>query len=499
MRKRAILSLITLLCFHLIVLPPTSRAYRSPQIRDEKFTQILRLAQIKLDGLHASLQFPGATVGFVLPDGRAGSVSTGVVDRESKIPLKPSDQILAGSIGKTFVAAETVLLVQEKKLSLDEKIARWIGNERWFGQLPNANEITLRMLLNHSSGIPNHAESKSFFTAATKNAETDIKYEDLLDYVLNKKPLFAAGQGFSYSDTNYILVGLIIEKVTGNTLYDEITRRFLVPLGLRHTIPSNNRSLLLGVNGYYEDKAMIKKGKFYINPQWEWAGGGFASTAEDLARWAKALYGGEVLTRERLDEMLNSTSIGDGASYGLGVEIITTKFGKAYGHDGEFPGYRSNMRYFPRYDIAVAAQVNGDEMSGANRFIATAVEDFAQLAIGELFAEQLSAPEKLRIQQTAEAWLHVVDQAKFADSWDGISAELQAKYPRNQWPAVIRSFRQKAGNFRARKFKSVFSSEEGTVAVEFESAFAKLPTGIETLIMKRGPDGRWRIASYSLR
>src|SRR6185295_5455483 len=106
--------------------------------------------------------------------------------------------------------------------------------------------------------------------------------------------------------------------------------------------------------GYVEQKPVIVDGKFTFNPQWEWAGGGFASTGEDLARWASALYGGDVLTAKSLEEMFSSTSSGEGTTYGLGAMVTRSKWGKAYGHDGEFPGYLSDMRYYPKYKIAVA-------------------------------------------------------------------------------------------------------------------------------------------------
>lgn len=498
-KKNTILKFIFLFFLNCVFLFQTSHAFQIKETDDEKFSRMLQKAQSKLDELHTLLKFPGAAVGFVLPDGRSGAVSTGVADLETNTPLKPSDRMLAGSIGKTFVAAETLFLVQAGKLNLDEKIERWLGNEKWFAHLPNAKDITLRMLLNHSSGIPNHVEEKNFFNEATKNSETDIKYEDLLVYVLDKKPLFAAGKGYYYADTNYILVGLIVEKVTGKTLYDEITRRFLKPLNLNQTIPSNNRALLQVVNGYFQNKPIIVKGKFYINPQWEWAGGGFASTAEDLARWAKALYSGDVLEKKYLDEMLNSTTVGEGAAYGLGVETVQTKFGKAYGHDGEFPGYLSDMRYFPQYKIAVAAQVNADETPGANKFAQTAVEDFAQIVVGELFGEKISEAQKIQLQKIVEDWLKLVDAGKIAESWEEISAELKAKYTKEKWQLALQPLIKKVGSVKSRKFKSVVFTSGETVAVDFESSFTKLPTAFETIILKLEKDDKWRIASYSIK
>ncbi|MBX7170649.1 MAG: serine hydrolase [Pyrinomonadaceae bacterium] len=476
----------------------STQTFAFQTVSDEKFAQIVQKFQAKLDELHDKLKFPGATAGFVLPDGRFASVASGVADLQTKVPLKPTDKILAGSIGKTFVAAETLLLVQEGNLSLDEKIEKYLGNEKWFDQLPNAKDITLRMLLNHSGGIPNHVEDKSFLKDEFKNAAKDIKYEDLLVYILNKKTLFVAGKGYYYTDTAYILIGLIVEKVTGKTLYDEITRRFLNPLKLSRTIPSNDAALLLAVNGYFQKQPIINKGKFMMNPQSEWAGGGFASTSEDLARWAQALYTDEVLPKNLLDEMLNSTTVGEGKNYGLGVEILRTKFGTAYGHDGEFPGFLSEMRYFPNYKFAVAVQVNSDESRDAAGFIETAPDDFAQIIITELFPDKVSDSEKLKFQKIAEDWLNLIDTGKFEESWEFISDELKAKYTKEKWRDALKPIGDKGGKFKSRKLKTITFPDSQTVFVDFESSFTKFPKGIETVILKL-ENGKWNVSSYSIK
>jgi D-alanyl-D-alanine carboxypeptidase len=497
-KKSAGLRLLFLTFVNCVLLTQATLAFQIQKTSDEKFAQILAKVQARLDELHNSLKIPGASVGFVLPDGRASSASTGFSDLETKTPLKTSDRLPAGSIGKTFVAAETLLLVQQGKLNLDEKIERWLGGESWFARLPNAKDITLRMLLNHSSGIPNHVDDKDFQKALFKNSARDIRYEELIAYVLNKKPLFTAGKDYHYADTNYILIGLIVEKATGKSLYEEITENFLKPLKLDHTIPSNALILPQTANGYFQNKRVIVNGKFLFNPQWEWAGGGFASTSEDLARWARALYEGEVLQAKYTDEMLNGTSVGEGVNYGLGVEIKQGKFGKSYGHDGEFPGYLSDMRYFPNYKIAVAVQVNADETPEANRFAATAVDDFAQIIIGELSGEKLTEAEKLQFQKTAENWLKLIHTGKFSESWEVISAQLKAKYAKENWGAALQPLLKKAGAFKSRKLKSVIYSDSETVAVDFESSFAKVPQASETVILKLEKDGVWRVASYTI-
>src|SRR6185503_18786818 len=132
---------------------------------DAQLDRIRDGIQRRMDQLHASYGFPGATAGFVLPDGRSGATSIGVSDLKSKRPMAPDDLLLAGSIGKTFVAAVMIQLAQEGKVNLDDKIERWFKTDPWFARLPNAKDITIRMLLQHTSGISNHVESESFFKA----------------------------------------------------------------------------------------------------------------------------------------------------------------------------------------------------------------------------------------------------------------------------------------------------------------------------------------------
>jgi D-alanyl-D-alanine carboxypeptidase len=129
---------------------------------DERLARTIRAVQSKLDEARAASKFPGATAAFVLPDGRFASASTGLADLGASKLLAPTDRMPAGSVGKTFVAAVTLLLVEEGKLRLDDKLELLLGGEKWFARLPNAKELTLRVLLNHSSGIPNHVEDSGF-------------------------------------------------------------------------------------------------------------------------------------------------------------------------------------------------------------------------------------------------------------------------------------------------------------------------------------------------
>lgn len=375
--------------------------YESTRKADKELDALRQRVRSKVDELRASAGLPGITVGFVLADGRTVSVSSGLADVEDKTPLAPDDLMLAGSIGKTYFAAVTLQLVHEGKLKLDEKIEHWLGREPWFARLPNAKEITLRMLMNHTSGIPEHVLDRNFAAAMKADPDRVWKPEELVAYILDAKPLFPAGQGWSYADTNYIVVGIIVEKVTGKSFYGEVEKRILKPLALDHTRPSVSRIIPGLVTGYSRPDSpfgfagrTIIDGKFVINPQMEWTGGGFVSTAGDLARWAKALYEGKVLKKEALDEMLTPVEAqggrggGSGNKYGLAVQIRQSAWGTSYGHGGWFPGYLSEMEYFPEHKVAIAVQVNTDAL---NKSLRAFIADVARIVIGEAASKRATS------------------------------------------------------------------------------------------------------------
>jgi D-alanyl-D-alanine carboxypeptidase len=356
------------------------------------FTEIRKRIQVKLIELRDAGGFPGVNVGIATTPRYSMSVSVGYSDLESQKALKPPDRMLAGSIGKTYVSAVTLQLVEEGRLSLDDRIEKWLGRESWFDRLPNARAITLRMLMNHTSGIPEHVLHKDFTKALKEQPDKVWKPEELVAFILDREPLFEAGKGWSYADTNYILVGMIFERASGQTVYGEVARRILKPLKLKETLPSDSRVIPGLITGYvspnspfgFEGRTIIG-GKFVVNPQMEWCGGGFASTAEDLARWAKALYEGRIFRQTTFDQLLDAVpaQTGKGDKYGLGVQVRETDWGVSYGHGGWFPGYLSEVEYFPKHRIAIAVQFNTDNFQQLKRRPHLYVLEMARIVFGE--------------------------------------------------------------------------------------------------------------------
>lgn len=331
--------------------------------------------EAELNALHEKYQFPGATAAFVLPDGTVEVVAVGLADVERKVAMKPNSRMLAASIGKTFVGAMVVALAKEKHLDLDAPVSKWLGNRPWFSKLPNHEMITLRHLLTHTSGLANHVEKNEFakaFQASLSEPEAPLSPETCIEFILDEPALFQPGKGWHYSDTGYLLVGLIIEEATGRAYYDELKHRFLIPLKLKQTVPSDRPALPGLAAGYMASdnalglppKTTGHKGNMVWNPGLEWTGGGLSSNPKDLVVWAKAVYEGKAIEGDYVETILDSVPVSKDAPavrYGLGVAIHEDgPRGPTYGHGGWIPGYSSSLRYYGNHGVAIAFQINTD-------------------------------------------------------------------------------------------------------------------------------------------
>ena len=359
--------------------------------------------QQALDSLHDRHGFPGATAAYAWADGRSGVAATGLADVEAGTPMTPETRMLAASIGKTFVAATAVALAEEGVLDLDAPIGRWLGDRPWFDRLPHHRRITLRHLLTHRSGLPDHVHTEAFAAAVSRRWKADgnpFPPDSLVAFVTGQPAVFAPGEGWAYSDTGYILVGLILEAATGRSYDDLVEERFLAPLRLTHTQPSNQRHLPGIATGYTADnpfgwptRSVTGGDTLAWHPGIEWTGGGLVSTSGDLARWGAALFGGRALPDDALTRMLTATPIDPDASevrYGMGVAIRRDgAVGPIYGHGGWIPGYTSSLRYYADHGVAIAFQINTDiGLTDDTPSVVAAVE--ARLAETVLESEQRS-------------------------------------------------------------------------------------------------------------
>ncbi len=337
--------------------------------------------QARLDSIHVEHGFPGATLGVVLADGTSFGLAVGLAD-SAGVAMRPDHRQLSGSIGKTFAAAVALDLVSEHIFGLNDPVEKWLGSNDWYERLPNASDITVRMLMNHTAGIPDNVADSEFLSDIFLTPDRVWEPWEMVSYIFDEEPLFPAGTDFRYTDTDYILLGMVIEAATGTPFYQELQERVVDRFSL-DVVPSDNRRIERLANGYPGSSieaalrgygtdwsgtpsteagaatTVLVDGVFVINPQFEWTGGGLAVTAESLARWAKLLYEGRYLSESMVATMLGGTSGLGERVYGLGVSIWPdTPLGLAYGHGGFMTGFRSQMMYFAEHKIAVAMQAN---------------------------------------------------------------------------------------------------------------------------------------------
>ena len=342
--------------------------------------------QTKLDSLRLAGNFPGLSVSMILKDAEPFSITSGLSNVEKQIPLRPSHMMMQGSVGKTYVATIANQLIKDGKLNLEEKVSTYLGHFDWYKRIPNAADITVRQLMNHTSGVMRYEFKPDFLNDLTANPTKYWKPEELLKYVLDEKASFAAGEGWEYSDTNYILLGMIIENLTGKKYYELLFENILTTFKLVNTKPTD-KIILPGISQGYagkenefgkKDKVINEDGSFIINPQFEWTGGGIYSTTEDLAKWGRILYSGKRFDTTLMLKDAVPAKLGRDTKYGLGVIIRPTSLGISYGHSGFFPGYLTELFYFPGTQLCIAAQCNSSDFKSLKMGLTRVVIEMAK-------------------------------------------------------------------------------------------------------------------------
>lgn len=312
-----------------------------------------------LDDTLPTTKAPGAVLSVSTPDCGLWAGATGT--STPKEAMKPTDLVRIGSVTKTFVATVVLELVGEGKLALDDSL------EQHHPGFPGGAGITLRQVLNHTSGIFNYTDDKAWEAAVSKDPKRSWEPQELVDVAAANPPYAEPGKVWHYSNTNYILLGMIVEEVTQSTIAVEIRKRLLDPQKLGHTTFDGAEPLAGALAHGYGPSPAKADVTTAFDPSWAWSAGAMVSSASDLAAWAKALYGGGVLSKELFGDMTDAAvpTQQSGVSYGLGVFELgaSVAYDNAYGHGGDIPGFHTQMWYLPKEQLALAATVNSDDGS----------------------------------------------------------------------------------------------------------------------------------------
>lgn len=341
-----------------------------------KNPQEKRQAQIMqvMDSLVNVNDIPGLNFSIIYANGQKENYSSGYANIEKKTPLNHGYSLFSGSIGKTYAVAILMQLVDDGSLKLTDKYIDHFRDVDLLTELPNMNDITIEMLLQHTSGLPRYVMKPSVWDTLAANPDKIWTYKDRLSFVFGDDAVHEAGKGWHYSDTNYILLGMLIEKITRNQYYDMVMAKILIPYRLVSTYPAVKRNIPHLPVGYSRLPEMFNmpnkvviEGKYVFNPQMEWTGGGFASSTSDLARWASIYFQGKLFSDSLLAKITTpnpqAEKLEENLAYGMGSFIFQTNHGIAYGHTGFVPGFVSIFTYFPEQGVAVALQANCDYAS----------------------------------------------------------------------------------------------------------------------------------------
>lgn len=294
--------------------------------------------------------------------------ASGMADLFSQTVLKPCNITRAGSVVKTFTAVTILKLRDEGKLNLDDKISAYL-DQSILEKIENTNEATIRQLLNHSSGIYNYIQNLRFQTASLNDLIREWHAEDLLKYAHNQTAYFKPGEDVRYSNTNYILLGLIIESIENKPFYEVFKEKIFNPLNLSATcfaaenpVPQN---IIRGYIDLYSN-LQLTEATYYSGWDYYTADGGLITNTYELTVFFKSLIEGQLISQQSLLEMLEfrSPNTPDPAffpiSYGLGIFKMETPYGNAYFHSGDAIGYYANMIYFPDAGIYITYAVNSN-------------------------------------------------------------------------------------------------------------------------------------------
>lgn len=302
--------------------------------------------QEQLNGLVRVWKFPAALAAVV--DGKTQrSFTAGRSQLGGQQPPPRDGRVRAGSNTKTFVAAVVLQLVAEGKVRLDAPIENYLP-DLVRGKGIDGRKITVRQLLQHTSGLPNYTAHMDL-TEFDKIRNRYYQPRDLLDIALAHPASFPPGTKWEYSNTNYVLAGLLIERVTGRPVAEQVTDRVIKPLNLRDTYwPAVGDKTIKGrhPHGYTRpdgsDKRIVNVTE--LDPSWGWAAGQLISTPSDLNRFFSALLDGRLLPAAELAEMKKTVpaEMWPGGRYGLGLVSTPLSCGGIYwGHGGDIPGYET--------------------------------------------------------------------------------------------------------------------------------------------------------------
>ncbi|MEU6928827.1 serine hydrolase domain-containing protein [Streptomyces sp. NPDC046385] len=300
---------------------------------------------------------PGVVAGVWMPGKGSYVRATGVADKATGRPMFVDTYARIGSETKTFTVTALLELVDEGRVGLDDPIAKYVHG------VPDGRRITLRQLAEMRSGLFPYTADKTFVHELLSDPERQWTPHEVLKYGFTHKNTFKPGAKFEYSNTNLVLLGLVVEKVSGHRLADFIHHRVLRPSHLKDTLfPYGAEFPEPHAHGYTDQTLSGKvEDSTDWNPSWGWAAGAMISNLHDLRRWAEIVATGRLLSPETQAQRLKTLPTGfPGTNYGLGI-LDTNGW---IGHNGSLPGYETVTVYLPEKKATLVLIINTDSLVG---------------------------------------------------------------------------------------------------------------------------------------
>jgi D-alanyl-D-alanine carboxypeptidase len=325
--------------------------------------------QKTVESLQSGKSFPGLSVAIAFPDGQVWTGQAGKAVLATRTPVTADTLFSFGSISKTFVAALVGRLAQQGTIGLDDPLAKYVPT------FYLADKITVRMLLNHTSGIMELFDVRGMGAAILADPTRAWTADEVLARVGRNRYAFAPGKGYKYSNTDYVLLGKVVEQATGKTVASLVRSEFLEPLGLDSTyLQTEETAADLGItapeaHGYMTPASKPRDNSagtmlpFTSEATVVGPAGAYVSTPSDLARWGSALYAGQVLDQATLASMVDISQTSGYRPkwvYGLGFEEVTISGLTAWGHRGHLDGFWSSMEYLPAYGVTIVVAANAE-------------------------------------------------------------------------------------------------------------------------------------------
>ncbi|MEV0113525.1 serine hydrolase domain-containing protein [Streptomyces sp. NPDC050844] len=304
-------------------------------------------------GVRKEAGIPGVAVGLWMPGKGCYVRATGVADKHTRQPMSTDFYSRIGSETKTFTVTALLELVDDGKIGLDDPIARYVHG------VPNGHRITLRHLAEMRSGLYPYTDDKDFVHDLLSDPNRSFTPHEVLAYGFKHHNTFKPGTKFQYSNSNLVLLGKVIEKVTGRRAADVINERVLHPAHLDHTLfPDGAEFPEPHAHGYTNQSLSGRVADSTDwNPSWAWTAGAMISNMHDLRRWAKVVATGTLLSPETQKQRLKMLPTGyPGTNYGLGI----FSSGGWIGHNGSIPGYESVTVYLPSKKATLVVLINTD-------------------------------------------------------------------------------------------------------------------------------------------